>query len=203
MEVWIRRHAPTGGNLLSQYIGSTDQSLSPEGEAVARRATALPEVERVHTSRLLRTRMTAGILYPNAEVVPCAGLDEMNFGSFEGRCWRDLEDDDAYRKWLDFGCESRCPGGEDKEGFSRRCREAFSAILADEFARGAAALHLVVHGGTIMSVLGGLAEPEREYFSWRAGFCGGYLLACDDPSAARPLRLLESILPPPDADSHS
>ena len=201
MKICIRRHAPTEGNLLSQYIGRTDQPLSREGEATARRAGPHGGVERIHTSRLLRTRMTAEILYPDAEIMPCAGLDEMDFGRFEGRGWRELEGDDAYREWLDSGCEAPCPGGEDKEGFSRRCRDAFAAILADEFARGEPELHLVVHGGTIMAVLSAFAEPEREYFSWRAGFCGGYLLECPDPAAERPLRLVDMISPPQNADA--
>ena len=32
MEVILRRHAMTAGNSKKQYIGSTDQPLSPEGE---------------------------------------------------------------------------------------------------------------------------------------------------------------------------
>ena len=36
MEVILRRHAMTAGNSKKQYIGSTDQPLSPEGEQSAR-----------------------------------------------------------------------------------------------------------------------------------------------------------------------
>ena len=35
MEVILRRHAMTAGNSKKQYIGSTDQPLSPEGEQSA------------------------------------------------------------------------------------------------------------------------------------------------------------------------
>jgi alpha-ribazole phosphatase len=100
----------------------------------------------------------------------------MRFGSFENRNFRDLEADPAYAAWVASGCELPCPGGESREEFTRRCRETFLAIVRSGRDAGAESLHFVVHGGTIMAVMSGFATPERDYFAWRAGFCGGYVL---------------------------
>mgnify|MGYP000641744604 CR=1 FL=1 len=43
MELLLIRHSLTPGNLKKQYVGSTDQPLAPEGEALAReRRGAMP-----------------------------------------------------------------------------------------------------------------------------------------------------------------
>ena len=65
---------------------------------------------------LQRTRQTAEVLFPDAELVVADGLKEMDFGVFEGRNYREMEHDPQYRAWVETGCEGRCPGGESKAG---------------------------------------------------------------------------------------
>ena len=66
MELLLIRHSITPGNLKKQYIGSTDQPLAPEGEALAReRAASMPPAEALWISPMLRCRQTAAILFPN------------------------------------------------------------------------------------------------------------------------------------------
>lgn len=176
MNITLLRHAETASNLLGQYIGSTDQSIEVAGRARAAALTPRTDIKKVYTSSLKRTQETASLLYPTARIVPCAGLDEMDFGSFEQKSWQDLKDDNAYRAWVDSNCETACPGGESKDSFTRRSVETFLHLLAKESEAGAGELHLVVHGGTIMALLSTLAEPVRPYFEWKADYCGGYLL---------------------------
>ena len=55
MEFVLIRHSLTPGNLEKQYVGSTDQPLAPEGEALAReRRERMPEVDGIWVSPLKR-----------------------------------------------------------------------------------------------------------------------------------------------------
>ncbi len=196
MRVILLRHAQTAGNLLGQYIGRSDMPLCEIGRQLAESIPPRADVKKVYTSGLKRSIQTASVMYPNAEAAVCKGLNEMDFGSFEQKSWRDLQHDAAYRAWVDSGCEAPCPGGESKAVFTKRCVDAFSQIVKKAAFSGAAQLHCVVHGGTIMAILSALATPARRYFEWTAGFCGGYLLEYGgDASGGRPLRLIETIRP--------
>ena len=65
MEFVLIRHSLTPGNLEKQYVGSTDQPLAPEGEALAReRRERMPEVDGIWVSPLKRCRQTAELLFP-------------------------------------------------------------------------------------------------------------------------------------------
>lgn len=217
MRVVLQRHAQTASNVLKRYVGSTDEPLCEEGVLQAGRAGTRPEVKRVHTSSLLRARQTAKLIYPQARIIAHAGLDEMDFGRFEGRSWQDMENDDDYRAWVESGCVDVCPGGEGKTGFTERCVSAFLGIMeqeAETFPQDACReneapsesaraplsdeIVFVMHGGTIMAILSELARPQRSYFDWPAGFCGGYILewkslgsGVEEVRASRPLRLIE------------
>lgn len=194
MKVTLLRHSQTRDNLLGRYLGHGDLPLCDQGQDLARQVPPRLDVARVHTSTLVRTVETARILYPRAQIHRHPRLMEINFGDFEGKTWRDLEQDPRYRHWVDHLCEPPCPGGEAKADFTRRCVRAFGEILEEEAAQGAEELHLVVHGGTVMAVMSCLATPPRPYFDWSPGFCGGYLLAYQ-PGQSRPLALIESIRP--------
>ncbi len=85
---------------------------------------------------LQRTRQTAEVLFPDAELVVADGLNEMNFGVFEGRNYREMEHDPQYRAWVETGCEGRCPGGESKAEFCQRVCTAFAALVDAALAAG-------------------------------------------------------------------
>ena len=93
------------------------------------------------------------------------GLRETDFGAFEGRTYEELRDDPAYRRWLDSAGEIPPPGGEGKAESRARVLGAFLPLMET---RGSAAL--VVHGGTIMTLMEAL-EDSREFYRWQVG-CG-------------------------------
>ena len=64
--IYLFRHGQTLWNAQRRYIGSTDQSLSPEGRAVLA-GRAGPPVDRLWVSPLRRCRETAAMLYPGME----------------------------------------------------------------------------------------------------------------------------------------
>ena len=83
----------------------------------------------VYVSPLKRARETASILFPEAVQVVIPGFSEMNFGKFEGRNYKEMENDPDYRAWVEGMCLGKCPGGESKEEFCARTCEAFLEVL--------------------------------------------------------------------------
>ena len=94
MLIYLLRHGLTEYNAQKRYQGQRDIPLSPEGLAQLRRADIDPKV--VYISTLQRTRQTAEVLFPDAELVPVDGLKEMCLGSFEGRNYIEMEHDPDY-----------------------------------------------------------------------------------------------------------
>lgn len=105
-----------------------------------------------------------GILFPNAELMACPGLREMDFGDFEGRSAAELKEDARYRAWVDSWCETRCPHGEGKSDFTRRVVAAFREACESECAQGSGRAVFVVHAGTVKALLSELAVPKMGYF---------------------------------------
>jgi len=180
MNIYIYRHAQTDGNIKKQYIGSTDQPLCWQGILSAQQAQKQFAAKTVYASPMQRCIQTAKIICPNAQIIKCAGLAEMNFGSFEGKSYDDLKDNADYIDWINSGCEAACPNGESKPSFiSRTCAE-FERILSLAKNNGEDKIFIVAHGGTIMSVLSSYAIPQKDYFDWQAKNCEGYLLHTDE-----------------------
>ena len=176
MKLWLIRHGLTRLGEEKRYQGALDEPLSERGRAELRRADCIPA--RVYVSPMRRARETAAILFPKAEQIVIPDLREMDFGDFEGSAWWEMENDAAYRAWVDGGCTGRCPGGEDRAGFSSRVIQAMEALLqsvGDE-------LVIVAHGGTQMAVLERWGKPAREYYRWQT-VCGcGWELDWDGES---------------------
>lgn len=199
MEVVLLRHAPTAGNLMRQYTGHTDEPLAPLGVALAEKLRHSIPAQRVHTSALQRAVQTAELMFPGAHLIRHPGLNEMNFGVFEGRSAEQMAEDADYTAWLETNCEAACPGGEGKDAFIRRTVETFLSILQAEQRQHSETLCIVAHGGTIFSVLSELALPVREYFNWQAEYCGGYRLQTKESGkSTRPLQLVGPIRPDDD-----
>lgn len=174
MRVWLLRHGETDYNAQQKYLGRTDLPLSERGRRALARAEFAPEA--VYVSPLRRTAETAGILFPGARQIPVSGLQEMDFGLFEGKSWREMERLPAYRAWVDGGCVDAPPGGESRAQFCARVRAAVQALLDGAAAAGAERLVIVAHGGTQMAALERFALPHRDYFDWKAPCGGGFLL---------------------------
>ena len=172
------RHGSTRGNELRQYVGRrTDEPLSAAGREQCLRAGVFPQVGIVYASPLLRAVETASICYPCARIVCVEGLEEFDFGAFEGRSAKDMEQDEEYRAWVDGGCVSRCPAGESRATFMARSNEALESLLRDAWHRCEQEVFVVAHGGTIMAAFHVFArgiEGKGDYFDWQVGPCEGY-----------------------------
>lgn len=163
------RHGATAGNEARRYVGCrTDEPLSELGITQCHRAGQLDFVERVYASPLLRAQQTAAICFPRARVVTIDGLQEFDFGDFEGRTPDEMEDDAAYRAWVEGNCEGRCPGGDSLDGFVSRTWHALNQILHGAVDREEDLVAVVAHGGTIMAALDG-------FYDKGVGNCEGYV----------------------------
>ena len=152
------RHGLSEAGAKGQYEGSLDTPLCEAG-----RQALCPSNDKHNMVYITGKRRTAET---GAETRVVPGLREMNFGTFEGRSWREMENDPDYRAWVDGGCWASCPGGEDRASFSRRVCEAFAALVSEALAEGRDRLVIVAHGGTQMAVMERWCEPKGEYYSW-------------------------------------
>lgn len=174
MKVYLLRHGETAWNAQGRYLGRTDLPLTPEGREALGPADFAPA--RVYVSPLGRTAETAEILFPGAEQAVVPDFQEMDFGVFEGRSWRDMEEFTPYREWVDSNCRGPIPEGESLERFCARTCAAFEALMDRAAGMGEERLVIVAHGGTQMAVLERFALPRRDYFAWRGPLGGGFVL---------------------------
>ena len=184
--ILLLRHGATPGNALHKYIGATDEPLSPEGRA-ALAGLRYPAADSVYISPMLRCRQTAELLFPGADLRVVEDLREMDFGVFEGRSFREMEQDTDYSAWLASNCEAPIPGGETKADFTQRCCAAFDGVLAQDHAP---RLSFLVHGGSIMAILSRYGRPRRDYYDWAVDNGRGFLLEWDPETKL--LQLLEA-----------
>ena len=187
MTVDLIRHGNTIWQGTGRYQGRSDVPLSAAGLAELHPAETCPET--VYITKLCRTRQTAECLFPNAKLIETDGLEEMDFGDFEGRSAHDMEHDPAYRAWVDTMCQGPCPNGESQAQFIQRVTEAFARLLDKRTVTGNN-LTIVAHGGTQMAVLSTYADPVKSYFDWSIPCGHSYVLDASRWPTERRLTLL-------------
>ena len=170
MQLLLIRHSITAGNLEHRYIGCrTDEPLCEAGIALAQQKSvefrrSFPAPELVLVSPMQRCRQTAEILFPHMPQKIVWGLQECDFGAFEGKNYQELSGDTSYQAWIDSGGTLAFPEGESREEFVRRCCAALETALQS---RQESHIAAVVHGGTIMAVLSAWNNSRKRIFHGR------------------------------------
>jgi broad specificity phosphatase PhoE len=131
-----------------------DVSLNDKGK---RQAGALHRrlkghlVEKVYSSNKKRAVQTARIIFPKAKIERVPGLEEMDFGIFEGmtHCQILEKYPRIYQKWLNDPFSVRIPKGESLNSFKKRVIAAFEKLVCGDPGNFA----VVCHGGTISMYL--------------------------------------------------
>ena len=196
MEVRMVRHFATAGNLEKRYIGVTDEEIKTEcipecalkkwknnqnkeingrktdGRDDNRQVEWKPEI--VVVSPLKRCRQTAEILFSGREQIVCDKMRECNFGLFEGKNYLELTGNPAYQSWIDSGGTKAFPGGEDPMDFRRRCVCGFEEMIEKMIDEKRQKLAVVVHGGTIMSVMEAFDPEKQEFYHWQVKNGNGF-----------------------------
>jgi broad specificity phosphatase PhoE len=154
MRIYFLRHGETDWNVARRIQGRTDIALNSNG---MRQATLWrPFFDRirlagVYSSSLSRAMQTAVLASSRP---PCVidGLNERNYGAWEGRVWNDIaaDDPDFDRRWR--RADSSPPGGESRLEMHARVYRAMDSIVASHDA--ASELLVVAHGGSGKAVLG-------------------------------------------------
>ena len=176
MELLLVRHSITPGNLLKQYIGSTNQPLAPQGIKLAREAKCkMPAIDGLWVSPMTRCRQTAQLLFPEMEQHIVPGLRECDFGAFECKTWEQLKDDPLYRRWVD-GEDVTPPGCESMRQCQQRTCHAIRQVMEEAWQMELNRAGVVAHGGTIMAVMFSFGLPVREFYGWQVKNCGGFLV---------------------------
>ena len=191
-EILLLRHSIAEGNQDKRYLGCrTDTLLRPEGEAkAAEKAAKLPPCQALYTSSMLRALQTGCILFPELEPEIIPGMEEMDFGLFENKNYPELRDDPLYQSWLDSNGTAPFPGGESREDFTGRVLLGFADLRRRLRANPVERAALVAHGGTLMAILSSLANRRKDYFSWMAPPCGGWLCRLEEDGT---LTVLEKV----------
>lgn len=153
---WIRHGTSTASR--NRCIGHLDVSLSSEGRQSMERLAdswtgALPE--QVVSSDLSRAVSSAEVLAERWEVerAQTAQLRELDFGTWTGRSWDAIEDEDPERlqSWMTDWVETAPPNGEAFVDLTDRVDqwlEEGQATLSED-----ASMVVVAHGGPIRAVL--------------------------------------------------
>lgn len=191
MLIYLLRHGLTQENLEKRYQGRRDVPLCPQGLAQLRRADFAPKT--VMITSLQRTRQTAEVLFPDAELVVADGLKEMDFGVFEGRNYREMEHDPQYRAWVETGCEGRCRVGKARRNSASVSAQHLPRWWMPLWRPGEPQLVIVAHGGTQMAALERFAVPHKNYYSWCAPAAGGFVLDAADWVHQKNLRVVKTV----------
>lgn len=158
--VWIR-HGATEANRERRYLGKTDEPLSQTGRAALlekKKKGCYPDVRYLFSSPMKRCLQTAELLYSDVVPVVIPEWEEMDFGRFELKNYRELKEDAYYRAWINSGGTLPFPEGESREAFVRRCEAGFQRMcgilerLLRKEGTHDVTVGMTVHGGTIMAL---------------------------------------------------
>ncbi len=179
IKIWLIRHGMTEGNLKGRYIGRTDEHLCQEGKK-ALSELSYPVPDGLFISPMIRCRETAEILFPGKKFRIMDQLSETDFGDFENKNYRELAGNPDYQAWIDSGGNLPFPGGESREAFRERTLEGVQKVIAICSGENLQSAALIVHGGTIMTLMEAWGRPERDFYSWHVknGHC--YMTETDE-----------------------
>lgn len=189
MKLIFIRHLPTPGNEKRQYIGRTDEEVSPRAleefyrnREIIRKGRKAGDLDPgsfypaqyIIASPLKRCVQTGELIYPGQEIYTDPRLRECDFGEYEQKTYEELKNELAYIRWMESGGKIPFPGGEDPDAFRIRCVQGVEKWIDRLVGEGVGSAAFVVHGGTIMAALSHMADERREFYHWQVKNGEGY-----------------------------
>lgn len=164
MSVLLARHGETDWNTAKRIQGTTDIPLNDNGLKQAQLlyqslAGEKVNVSRIYCSRQKRALKTAETVsaYYKVPVQVIHGLEEMNFGIFEGHTWEEIAAlyPDELDQWQSDKRYHRVPDGESCQDLLERLFLAFEQIAGETEAATSAGddILIITHGMVILSLL--------------------------------------------------
>jgi broad specificity phosphatase PhoE len=166
------RHGETEWNRQMRIMGQSDVPLSAAGRAQCERTAALLadfELEAVVSSPLARALESARIISKslNLPMTTDVDLEEVHFGSWQGKTYREIVRDPDYHAFLDDPVGCATPGGETLVDVQRR------GVAAVRRAGTGGGIVVVSHGDVIRSILCEyLTVSLRDFRRIRVDNCG-------------------------------
>ena len=160
--LYLIRHGETELNKAKVYYGATDCPLTDKGREQSRGLQAVfaaKDIDLIYVSPLQRAKETADIIFsPSLPRVIDPRLQEMDFGSWEGKRYTELSDDPIFQLWQEEWESTRAPGGESFNDLAQRV-ESFCLDLKNTKADNVA---LVGHNAVLMLILPTIFSLTRE-----------------------------------------
>jgi alpha-ribazole phosphatase/probable phosphoglycerate mutase len=166
--ILLVRHAQSA--FQGRFCGSSDPPLSCKGEEDARQLAAklsTARINRIYCSPLRRAVATAEAIAgvsALSPLTPVEGLREIDFGSWEGLTWREIElrDPGYAKRWMEQFPTLPAPGGENFEAFQQRVENTFLQIRLEIEHSPVGITAVVAHGGVLAVLLAAfLGHPFR------------------------------------------
>lgn len=179
MKLLFIRHGATLSNEYKKYLGKTEESLSEKGieDILQKKAKGMyPPVEALGVSPMKRCGETVQLIYKNQAPLVINAWQEIDFGTFEGKNYKELKDDIAYQEWIDSNGMLPFPQGESREGFIQRCLEGFYEFINQLREKKVNSAAIIIHGGTIMALLSTFSEGD--YYDYLCENGGGFTCEC-------------------------
>ena len=170
------RHAEPEETAHGRCYGSLDVGLSQAGrEHAAQLAVELAalDYDAVVASPRTRARETAEPLAAarGLDVTVADDLREIDFGSFEGRTYAEIEqsEPELFRAWMETPTAVRVPGRRELRRSACPCAARRSTRCVPRTSRAV----VVTHGGVIRAGLAGWLElPDHAIFRLDQSYCG-------------------------------
>jgi alpha-ribazole phosphatase len=174
--IHLIRNGACEGNLEGRYIGRTESPLAMEAikDLIQKKQDhPYPQAQAFYASPSTRCVDTLKILYPEADPEVILELAECDFGDWENKRAKDLENDPAFQKWVENGSQAAPPNGESGDVFFRRVCMGFEMLVQNLMLSGTTTSVLVTHGGVIMAILAAYGLPKANFYDWMCeGGCG-------------------------------
>lgn len=146
MKLYMIRHGETDNNVQKLFSGWFQAQLTEAGRQQARaageRLKGIP-MDRIYASDLDRTMETAGLIFPEQEIVPMTDLREIHVGRLGGRPYAEADE------LAPHSCDFSPFGGENREQLVARIKRFLSEVEKAPCERVAA----VTHGALICHVV--------------------------------------------------
>ncbi|MEG0894957.1 MAG: histidine phosphatase family protein [Oscillospiraceae bacterium] len=184
MIIHLIRHGRTIANENHLYCGATDIPLTQLGKQeliLLKSQINYPKSNLIIASGLLRTMQTANILFDNKKLEVIEDLQEINFGDFEMRGYKQLKSDLEYQRWISDIEVNLPPNGEGKPHFIKRVINGFKKAECLCKNKGEESAVIVTHGGVIAILMENFFPHQKNFYQWQPTFGRGYTLCFDNP----------------------
>jgi len=162
MKFILVRHGETMANIGKVYSGWSNYDLTEKGKLqikILAQELRAYKVDAIYASSLGRTMETANEIAKiiGKEVVVDDNLKEINFGVFDGKTAKEIEEDypNEWKSWINDYESYRIPEGECLRDVLNRVKGFIDSIKEDE-----GTCIMVSHGGVIQSIITYLLDLE-------------------------------------------